>query len=114
MLLPFRAALHTIPATVRHRLFRKSEKPGCCRIGRGHKGGELMVKRSFAILMGTASAIALGTPVATLAQTTDQPAASSASGIEEVVVTARRREERAQTVPITLTTVSEAQMQTQQ
>jgi iron complex outermembrane receptor protein len=73
-----------------------------------------MVKRSFAILMGTASAIALGTPLATQAQTADQPAASSTNGIEEVVVTARRREERAQTVPITLTAVTQAQMETQQ
>src|SRR5579859_3625555 len=74
----------------------------------------MTVRNSLAILMGTASAMALGHPVVAWAQTTDQPAASGSNGIEEVVVTARRREERAQTVPITLTAVSEAQMETQQ
>jgi len=42
----------------------------------------------------------------------DQPAAAKAgSGLEEIVVTARRREEKAQTVPITLLTFSPATLE---
>jgi iron complex outermembrane receptor protein len=73
-----------------------------------------MGKRSLAILLGTVSAMSLGYVMPIAAQTTDQPAAAGTTGLEEVIVTARRREERAQTVPITLTTVSQAQMETQQ
>jgi iron complex outermembrane receptor protein len=45
----------------------------------------------------------------------DQPttAATASTGIEEVVVTARRREEKAQSVPITLLTFSPEQLQKQ-
>jgi len=58
--------------------------------------------------------MALGYAQPVLAQNTSQPAASASSGLEEVIVTARRREERAQTVPITLTTISQAQIEQQQ
>ncbi len=42
----------------------------------------------------------------------DQPAASSA-GIEEIVVTARRKEEKAQSVPITITSFTQDTLQNQ-
>jgi iron complex outermembrane receptor protein len=74
-----------------------------------------MQKRSLAVLLGTASTIAFGYALPAMAQNSDQPAAEpAASGLEEVVVTARRREERAQAVPVTLTAVSQAQLETQQ
>ena len=59
-----------------------------------------------ALLAGTASVgLSLIAPVA-VAQT-DQPAASSNNGLEEIVVTARRKEERVQTVPIAITAFSQ-------
>jgi iron complex outermembrane receptor protein len=49
-----------------------------------------------------------------VAQTSDQAATSaSGSGLEEVVVTARRREEKAQTVPIALTSLTTERLQKQ-
>jgi iron complex outermembrane receptor protein len=59
-------------------------------------------KFTLALLAGAALIGWAQSPIAD-AQT-DQPAAAAGSGIEEVVVTARRREEKAQTVPITLLT----------
>src|SRR5581483_3872653 len=47
------------------------------------------------------------------AQTTEQPSAGSPIGIEEVVVTARRREEKAQSVPIVMDTLDQKAIQEQ-
>ena len=44
----------------------------------------------------------------------DQPAASAGSGLEEIVVTARRREERVQSVPIAITAFSQADLEKKQ
>ncbi len=41
----------------------------------------------------------------------DQPAASAGNGLEEVVVTARRREEKIQTVPIAITAFTQADIE---
>ncbi len=41
----------------------------------------------------------------------DQPAASASNGLEEIVVTARRKEERVQTVPIAITALSQTDIQ---
>jgi iron complex outermembrane receptor protein len=58
-------------------------------------------------LCATAAIVGLtGGAQSTFAQT-DQPAASSGSGLEEIVVTARRKEERVQTVPIAITAFSQ-------
>ena len=60
----------------------------------------------MASLAGGASLFALAYMHPAMAQTSDQPAASSSNGLEEVIVTARRKEEKAQSVPIALTTFS--------
>ncbi|HLG88585.1 MAG TPA: TonB-dependent receptor plug domain-containing protein [Alphaproteobacteria bacterium] len=73
-----------------------------------------MNARYVAALLGSTSLLAIGTIAPARAQEAAQPAASGPSELEEVVVTARRREERAQTVPITMTTVSQIQMETQE
>jgi iron complex outermembrane receptor protein len=65
-----------------------------------------MSARLSLALCATAALIGLTDGNVAIAQSTDQPAAAPANGIEEVVVTARRREEKAQTVPITLLTFS--------
>jgi iron complex outermembrane receptor protein len=69
-------------------------------------------KLLVALLATTAAAGLIGAPRA-IAQT-DQPAASSGSGLEEIVVTARRREERVQTVPIAITAFSQADIEKKQ
>ncbi len=43
----------------------------------------------------------------------DQPAAAPSSGLEELVVTARRREEKVQTVPLSISAFNENQLQQQ-
>jgi iron complex outermembrane receptor protein len=64
--------------------------------------------------------LALGATVATFVLTTgggpaiaqsDQPAASGSPGMEEIIVTARRREERLQTVPIAITAFTQADLE---
>jgi iron complex outermembrane receptor protein len=45
---------------------------------------------------------------------TDQPTASAGNGLEEIVVTARRREERVQSVPIAITAFSQADIEKKQ
>ena len=73
-----------------------------------------MFKSSSAILLATASTFVLGLAHPVAAQTSDQPAASTGTtGLEEVVVTARRREEKAQTVPIALTSLTAAKLEKQ-
>jgi iron complex outermembrane receptor protein len=75
--------------------------------------GFLMSARLSLTLCATAAALALMAPDPARAQS-DQPAATTGgSGLEEVVVTARRREEKAQTVPITLLTFNQEELQKQ-
>ena len=63
--------------------------------------------RMAAIFATGASAMALLTALPATAQVNDkQTASSDTSSLEEVIVTARRREERAQTVPIAINVVS--------
>jgi iron complex outermembrane receptor protein len=61
----------------------------------------LLAAAAIVSMVGVRSAVAQSSD-----QGTAQPSASAGTGLEEVVVTARRREEKAQTVPITLLTFS--------
>jgi iron complex outermembrane receptor protein len=54
-------------------------------------------------------ALSAGNPV--IAQTNAQPAATGATGLEEIVVTARRKEEKLQSVPIAITAFSQADVE---
>ncbi len=71
-----------------------------------------MSARFSLALCATTALIALSGTQPVKAQS-DQPAAKADTGIEEVVVTARRREEKAQSVPITLLTFKPEQLQKQ-
>ncbi len=73
-----------------------------------------MNTRFLAALAATASTLALVHATPALAQTGAQPAASSGAGLEEVIVTARRKEEKAQTVPITITAYNQGQLEQQE
>jgi len=53
----------------------------------------------------------LGSGARQAAAQSDQPAADAAKGMEEIVVTARRREERLQTVPIAITAFTQAELE---
>ncbi|MDB5395344.1 MAG: putative TonB-dependent receptor [Rhodospirillales bacterium] len=68
---------------------------------------------SLSMLFATVSTSVLAFAQPVVAQTSDQPAASDGTGIEEVLVTARRREEKAQTVPIALTSLTTERLQKQ-
>ena len=77
-------------------------------IDRGRDMAFTRIAATFAAVTGTVTL--LGVAPAT-AQTGDQPSAARASSpgdeaLQEVVVVARRREERAQTVPIAINVIS--------
>src|ERR1700753_4139735 len=72
-----------------------------------------MSARLTLALCATAAIIGLTDGNYAKAQSTAQPSATPDAGIQEVVVTARRREEKAQTVPITLLTFTPEQLQKQ-
>jgi outer membrane receptor protein involved in Fe transport len=72
----------------------------------------MMRIKNRSMLLITAAAGALLAPTATLAQETEPaPAQSAVAGDDEVVVTAQKREERLQDVPISISVVGGAQMQ---
>lgn len=60
---------------------------------------------------GVSLGLFLGAPTAAHAQTSGRPAESSAATIDEIVVTAQRREERLQDVPIAIDAVGAEQLQ---
>jgi len=72
-----------------------------------------MFKPSSVILLATASTFVLSLAQPVAAQTSDQPAAAPVGGLEEVIVTARRKEEKAQVVPIALTTLTAKKLEAQ-
>jgi len=59
----------------------------------------------------TASVIALGATQPAVAQQAAQASATSGSGMEEIVVTARRKEERVQSVPVAITAFSQVDLE---
>jgi iron complex outermembrane receptor protein len=73
-----------------------------------------MNHRYLAALAATASTLAIAYTQPVSAQTAAQASASSSTGLEEVIVTARRKEEKAQTVPITITSYNQAQLEKQE
>ena len=72
-----------------------------------------MSARLSLVLCATAAVVALTGARTALAQS-DQPAATASTGLEEIVVTARRREERVQTVPLAVTAFSQATIEKNQ
>jgi len=69
--------------------------------------GEFMrISRSYLLVSSILSA-ALAVPGAALAQDADTPAVAPAGGLDEIVVTARKREETVQDVPVAVTAFSE-------
>ncbi len=70
-----------------------------------------MGQHARAFLAGSITAVGLVGIEPAFAQTSDEIAASKdASGLEEIVVTARRREERVQSVPVAITAFGQAQI----
>jgi iron complex outermembrane recepter protein len=71
-----------------------------------------MPARRFLLLSTTALLLAGGSfEHSAIAQSTDQAQATATGGLEEVVVTARRREEKLQSVPIAITTFNAQALQ---
>src|SRR5271156_6101862 len=79
----------------------------------GIDGRNKMSPRLTLALCATVAAVALTGSRTTLAQS-DQPAATAGTGLEEIVVTARRREERVQTVPLAVTAFSQTSIEKNQ
>jgi iron complex outermembrane receptor protein len=72
-----------------------------------------MSTRLTLALCATVAAVGLTGAKTTMAQS-DQATAGAGSGLEEIVVTARRREERVQTVPLAVTAFSQASIEKNQ
>jgi iron complex outermembrane receptor protein len=72
---------------------------------------EVMSARISTILFGAASVFALTYAEPAPAQQGAQPAATGSAGLEEVVVTARRREEKLQSVPVSVTVFTGAALE---
>jgi iron complex outermembrane receptor protein len=70
-----------------------------------------MSARMLMALSATAATIVFAASVRPAAAQSDQPAASGGTGLEEIVVTARRREERLQTVPIAITAFTQTDLE---
>jgi iron complex outermembrane receptor protein len=70
-----------------------------------------MSARLTTVLCATTAMIALTVGTQPAAAQSDQPAASATTGLEEIVVTARRREERLQTVPIAITAFTQTELE---
>ncbi|MDB5393359.1 MAG: TonB-dependent receptor [Rhodospirillales bacterium] len=73
-----------------------------------------MNARYLAALAATASTLTIAHTLPVSAQIAAQASASSSTGLEEVIVTARRKEEKAQTVPITITSFTQAALDQQE
>jgi len=65
-------------------------------------------------LFSTAAVLSLVGTHGAIAQQAAQPAASAGTGLEEIVVTARRKEERVQSVPLAITAFSQSDIERKQ
>ncbi len=75
------------------------------------KGRNWMGLRLAALFCVSASVLAMGFAGRAVAQAADQPAAAPGSGLEEIVVTARRRQEKIQNVPVAITAFSQRDLE---
>ena len=72
-----------------------------------------MTDHRLAMLCATVSLLALSPAAPVFAQNADQPAAAADSGMEEITVMARRREEKLQSVPVAITAFTQSQLSDQ-
>src|SRR6185312_16257506 len=70
-----------------------------------------MQSRLVLAFSATASLLALSAEHPVIAQTNAQAAAGAGTGMEEIVVTARRKEERVQSVPVAITAFSQLDLE---
>jgi iron complex outermembrane receptor protein len=70
-----------------------------------------MSARSMMAFGATVAIVALTSGARPAAAQSNQPTAAAGSGLEEIVVTARRREERLQTVPIAITAFTQTDLE---
>ena len=72
-----------------------------------------MTSRFIAALCCTSAICAFSAIDSARAQQADQPAASAPAGLEEIVVTARRTEEKLQVAPVSVTALTSAKLDQQ-
>jgi len=72
-----------------------------------------MTHHRLALLSATVSLLAVAPAAPVFAQNADQPAAAQGGAMEEITVTARRREEKLQSVPIAITAFTQNQLSDQ-
>ena len=70
-----------------------------------------MQSRLILAFSATVSLLALGAERPVIAQTNAQASAGAGTGMEEIVVTARRKEEKLQSVPLSITAFSQADVE---
>jgi iron complex outermembrane receptor protein len=70
-----------------------------------------MQSRLVLAFSATVSLLAMSAEKPVIAQTNAQPSAAGGTGMEEIVVTARRKEEKLQSVPVAITAFTQADIQ---
>src|SRR5208337_2045236 len=78
----------------------------------GDQGGRSM-SRIHAVLLGATSLVALASTPPVFAQQAAQSAASNSGQLEEIVVTARKTEEKLQVAPLSVTAITAAKLEAQ-
>lgn len=72
-----------------------------------------MINRLNSVILGTVSLFVIASLRSVSAQPNDQPSAGAQPGLEEIVVTARRTEEKLQQTPVSVTAFSAAKIEQQ-